>query len=46
MLVESDTPDDAAERLSKQLSSTGVKFEIKSINLLQEVPTKTEGYMN
>ena len=46
MLVESTSPDEAAERLAKQLTSTGVKFEIKSIALLQEVPTKTEGYIN
>lgn len=46
MLVESTSPDEAAERLAKQLQSTGIVFEIKSINLLQEVPTKAEGYMN
>lgn len=47
MLVESDTPDEAAERLANQLKSTGVKFEIESITLLQEVPTTMEkGLMN
>lgn len=46
MLVQADTADEAAERLEKQLKSQGLKYEIKSISLMQEVPTKTEGYIN
>lgn len=38
MLVEADTPEEAVERLGRQLSGADIKFTVKGITILNEGP--------
>lgn len=42
ILVEADTPDDAADRLDKQFKQAGIQYYINNIVLLQETEVAPE----